>query len=390
MSETEELTQLLCDLVALPSVNPESEAQRTAVPYGEARVADYVEKYLKRYGLRTRRQQVSQGRENVLGFVPGAGASPLLLEAHMDTVGVEGMDRPFEPLVEGGRVYGRGACDTKGALAAMMFALGKVVEEGVPLARGCVLAATADEEFDMAGAQLLVDAQLDLAGAIVGEPTGLQIVPAHDGQTYFRICARGKAAHTSTPHNGVNAIYVINDVIDVLRREAKTAYRDREHPLCGAPQLTVSIIHGGVSEHVVPDYCEIALDCRVIPGETCQGIWEEIRSWLEDGLDSEAFGRIELGAPYKAQPALETPSEHPLVQGLEAAAREVLGSAEIAGVPYNTDASHYGAAGIPCVVFGPGDIAQAHSTDEYVDIEQLVAASRIIKAFLVKHGDMAP
>ena len=378
------VSQLLSDLIALPSVNPEHNTECTGHPYGERRVADYVQNYFEPFDVRIERQQVLPDRDNVLVHVPGADASapPLLLEAHMDTVGGQGMKDPFVPRVGRGRVYGRGASDTKGSLAAMMTAVRELLAEGAVLPRGCVLAATADEEFGMTGAQHLVASGTAFSAAIVGEPTALKVVSAHDGQMYLKIAAHGQAAHTSNPQHGVNAIYIMNDVIDVLRRRADATYPQRQHPLCGSPKLTVSIIRGGVSEHIVPDLCEITIDCRVVPGETCQQVLQEIKRWLAEDLDGATLQRIEFAAPHKAVPPIDTPVYHPLVQGLRWAAESVLGEAEIAGVAYNTDASHYGAAGIPCVVFGPGDIAQAHGPKEYVHIEELTAAVEILRLFL--------
>jgi acetylornithine deacetylase len=247
-----------------------------------------------------------------------------------------------------------------------------------------VLAATADEEFGMTGARLLVGSGLGFAGAIVGEPTTLKIVAGHDGQMYVRITAHGKAAHTSSSQHGVNAIYLMNEVINVLRRRADSVYPQRQHPLCGSPKLTVSIIHGGTSEHIVPDRCEIAIDCRVIPGETCGQMLDEIKGWLAEDLDAAIAKGIEFAVPHKTVPPVETPPDHPLIDGLCQAAAQVKGDAQVAGVPYNTDASHYAAAGIPCVVFGPGDIAQAHSVTEFVEIEQVAAAVEILKRFLLE------
>jgi succinyl-diaminopimelate desuccinylase len=386
MTANHDVVQLLCDLIALPSVNPERDAERAGPPYGEARVAEYVRDYFQPLGVRIERQQAVTGRENVLVHVPGADGSarPVLLEAHMDTVGVQGMDDPFTPRVEGGRVYGRGACDNKGSLAAMMMALKQLLEEGVSLPRGCLLAATADEEFGMSGARVLVGQGLAFAGAIVGEPTALKIVAAHDGQMYVTITAHGKSTHTSSPEHGVNAIYAMNEVINVLRGRSGSVYGERRHPLCGPPKLTVSVIHGGVSEHIVPDRCEIAIDCRVIPGETCQQMLEEIKSWLAKDLHAATVKSIEFAVPHKTVPPMETPKDHALIRGLHQAAARVMGDAEVTGVPYNTDASHFAAAGIPCVVFGPGYIAQAHSADEFVEVSQLAAAVEILKLFLVE------
>jgi succinyl-diaminopimelate desuccinylase len=384
MAATPDVSQLLSDLIALPSVNPEHNTESTGHPYGEHRVADYVQSYFEPFDVRIERQQASPERDNVLVYVPGTDAStpPVLLEAHMDTVDVQGMEDPFVPRVERGRVYGRGASDTKGSLAAMMMAVRELLAAGAVLPRGCVLAATADEEFGMTGAQHLVASGSAFSAAIVGEPTALKIVSAHDGQMYVKIAAHGEAAHTSNPQHGVNAIDIMNDVINVLRRRANAAYPLRQHPLCGSPKLTVSIIRGGVSEHIVPDLCEMTIDCRVIPGETCQHVLQEVKGWLAEDLDSATLQRIEFAVPHKAVPPIDTPVDHPLVQGLRWAAETVLGEAEIAGVAYNTDASHYGAGGTPCVVFGPGDIAQAHSLKEYVEIEELTAAVEILRLFL--------
>ncbi len=391
MSATQELAQLLCDLIAIPSVNPEQHRECSGAPYGESRVADYVEDYFRPFGVRIERQQALPGRESVLVHLPGTdpSAKAILLEAHMDTVGPEGMSLPFHPRVEDGRVYGRGACDTKGSLAAMMFVVRELLERDIRLPRPYVLAATVDEEFGMSGARRLVQSGMAFAGAIVGEPTALKIIPAHDGQMYLKISAHGKAAHTSMPQNGVNAIYLMAEVINVLRRRAAVEYPKRVHALCAFPKLTIAMIHGGVSEHIVPDCCEIAIDFRVIPGETCQGALEEVREWLARDLNANTLRRITIAEPHKAEPPMETPVHHPLVQGMRQAAMSVLGDAQVEGVPYNTDASHYGAAGVPCVVFGPGGIEQAHSALEYVEIGQLAAAVEILRHFLL-NGAMWP
>ncbi len=385
MAMNQELTRLLCDLVAIPSVNPEHHRERSEAPYGEARMADYVEGYFRSSGVRIERQQALPDRYNVLVHVPGAdpSAKAILLEAHMDTVGPEGMSAPFQPRVEGTRVYGRGACDTKGSLAAMMFVVRELLQGHARLPRPCVLAATVDEEFGMGGAHRLVQSGMAFAGAIVGEPTALRIIPAHDGQMYLKITVHGKAAHTSMPQNGVNAIYLMHEVIDVLRRRAASEYPKRAHPLCGSPKLTISMIQGGISEHIVPDCCEIAIDFRVIPGETCHGTLHEVKDWLAVDLDSDTLRTVQIAEPHKAEPPMETPVDHPLVQGMRQAAMSVLGDAQVEGVPYNTDASHYGAAGIPCVVFGPGGIGQAHSAAEYVEVGQLAAAVEILRRFLL-------
>jgi len=379
------VVQLLCDLVELPSVNPEREAARTDAPFGEQRVLEYVERFFRQLGVRVERQTALPGRENVLAFIPGRDRSgpPILLEAHADTVAASDMQDPFFPRVEGGRVYGRGACDTKATLAAMMLALRQLIEERAELPVGVCLAAVADEEFGMAGVQRLVESRLAFRGAVVGEPTALKVVPAHNGQIYFRVIARGEMAHTSTPQFGVNAIYIMNEVISALRQGAASTYPFRRHPLVGTPQLTVSMIEGGRSEHVVPEHCEIRVDRRIIPGETSQAALEEIQGWVRARLSPEALERVEFEPPYHSALPVNTPTDHPLVTALQRAAEGALGAAQIAGAPYNTDATRLAAAGTPCVVFGPGDIAQAHTSNEFVEIDQVVAAVDVLKRFLV-------
>jgi succinyl-diaminopimelate desuccinylase len=386
MSMEHPVVQLLSDLVALPSVNPEREVARTDAPFGEGRMADYVEHYFQRLGVRVGRQAAFAGRDSVLVLVPGQDprAAPILLEAHMDTVGVAGMEGPFAPRLDGGRLYGRGACDTKATLAAMMLALRELLEAGAPLRRGVCLVGAADEEFSQTGVQRLVESGMAFSAAIVGEPTGLRIVSAHNGQVYFKIVAHGKAAHTSNPQFGVNAIYTMTDVINVLRHGVGSTYPFRRHALCGTPQLTVSLIQGGSSEHVVPESCEASLDRRIIPGETWSDAAAEIKGWLAARLDAQTLQRIDVKEPYHIALPLDTPVDHALVRGLYRVAESVLGAAQIAGVPYNTDATHLSAAGVPTVVFGPGDIAQAHTTNEWVEVDQVIAAVEILKRFLVE------
>jgi succinyl-diaminopimelate desuccinylase len=388
MDSSAEVVALLSNLVALPSVNPEGRppAERDAGTCGESRVAAHVERYLARHGLRVERQEVFPGRDNILVHVPGqdSTAPPILLEAHMDTVDVDGMAQPFAPRVEGGRLHGRGSCDTKASLAAMMLALDQVLRAGGRPPRGVILAAAADEEYGQNGIRRLARDGLELSAAIVGEPTALHVIPAHKGQIYVRIATRGRAAHTSVPERGANAIYLMADVIQTLRRRGDAEHPRHAHPLCGPPVLTVSIIHGGTSEHIVPDACELALDRRTVPGETADSVVDELRRWLTEELGSEAMAAIEIRPPHHAAPPMETPIDHPLVQGLARAVRQVRGAVTIGGVPFNTDAGVLAAAGVPVVVFGPGDIAQAHTTAEFVELDEVVAAAEILWRFLLE------
>jgi acetylornithine deacetylase len=219
---------------------------------------------------------------------------------------------------------------------------------------------------------------------VVGEPTSLAVVTAHKGQIYLRLTARGRAAHTSVPEHGQNAIYAMAEVVRLLERRAAAGDLGRPHPLCGPPLLTVSVISGGVSEHIVPDHCEIAMDLRTLPGQTTAGVLRQISDWLDEDLPAALRARISLAPPHHDAPPMETAVAHPLVQGLARAVERVLGRAELGGVSYNTDGGVLAAAGVPVAVFGPGDIAQAHSPGEFVEISQVVAAAEILEGFLTE------
>jgi succinyl-diaminopimelate desuccinylase len=385
MSKTHDAVELLRELVAIPSINPENKGPRSDPPYGEARVAARVKRHFEPHGLTVELQPVHPGRDNVIVRAPGAEAiaPPLLLEAHMDTVDVEGMTAPFDARLDGSRLHGRGSCDTKASLASMMTALRRVVEKRAPLRRPVWLVASADEEFGQNGIRALVASGVRPWGAVVGEPTALSVVAAHKGQIYVRIVARGRAAHTSVPEKGQNAILDMAEVVRLLARRSSAIYPGRAHPLCGPPLLSVSVIAGGISEHIVPDHCRIDLDLRNVPGQTTAEAIAELRRWIDEDLPREVAARVSLEPPHHDAPPMETAPDHPLCTGLARAVEGVRGKVEVTGVPYNTDAGALAAAGVPVVVFGPGDIAQAHRPDEFVEVEQVVAATEILEAFIL-------
>ena len=382
------ITSLLCDLVTLPSVNPGGDTAKTESPYGESRVAEYVEAYFRRYDVRTERQPVLPGRDNLLVHLPGrqAGAKSILLEAHMDTVDVEGMEAPFSAVLDGGRIRGRGACDTKASLAVMMMVLHLLIEEGISTPGGVCLAATVDEEYGETGVQRLLESAEGFSAAVVGEPTMLSVAPSTNGVIWFRILTHGVSAHASAPEGGVNAILAMADVMAALRARSSTVLSARRHPLCGSPNLTVCRIRGGSSENVVPNRCEITIDRRLMPGESWQAAFQETQTWIRQAL-GEGPARVEFEEPYHIEPSLEIPPDHKLVRALGAAAGDVLGETRLAGLPYTTHASFLAAAGIPSVVFGPGNVEQAHTVEEFVEVDQLVQAVEILKRFVTRFAE---
>ncbi len=373
-----DVVQLLRDLIALPSANP-ADGQPDDTTYGEVRVVDYLEQFFARHGIDTMRQPVLPGRENLIVRLEGTAPQPMILEAHTDTVGIEGMAiAPFDPVVAAGRVSGRGACDDKASLAAMATALVRVARGARP-ARTCILAATCDEEYRFSGVNAFLAhpevaglATDDLPGAMacVGEPTALAVVIAHKGAFRWRLRTHGTAAHSSNPDAGCNAIYRMATVISQLEAYARSLGSRARHPLVGGPTFSVGTIRGGSAVNIVPDRCEILIDRRLIPGEDGEAAREEIVAFLG------------ASTPYELETLLtdwpmETARDAQIVSCLERATTAVCGTCRVTGVQYGTDASKLHRCGVQCVVCGPGNIAQAHTANEWVDIGELEAAVEV-------------
>jgi acetylornithine deacetylase/succinyl-diaminopimelate desuccinylase family protein len=367
--------QTLAELIRINSVNPN---------YGggvvESEMADYVERFFNRAGIESWRQPVLENRPNVIGCIPGEDRGrKLILEAHMDTVSVDGMSiPPWEPIVQDGKMYGRGACDTKGGLAAMLEAMRRIAEERLRPACDVWLAATVDEEFSYRGVwELCNEPPLTAAGAIVAEPTGLRSVIASKGVVRFKIETQGIAAHSAKPHLGRNAIEGMSKVILAIEGDNERLSQ-RQHPLLGAATCNVGTISGGVQVNFVPDRCEIQLDRRLLPDETPEGVLVEYQRLLDELCRREAGLTVRLvEPPLLTDWPLETDPTSSLVQ-VVARALEGLGlDATPMGVPFCSDASKFGLRGIPAVILGPGSIDQAHAAVEYVDCQQVVQAAEI-------------
>lgn len=382
--------ELLRDLVAIPSVNPSGRPPDDRV-FGERRVVDYLEDLLRRHGIDCVRQEALRGRENLLARVDGRAPEPIILEAHTDTVSVDGMEiEPFDPRLADGRVYGRGACDDKASLAAMVTALLRIAARGTP-ERTCLLAATCDEEFGFNGVKAFLAAP-EVAGlsrpliqkslACAGEPTQLGIVIAHKGAFRWHIRTRGRSAHSSEPEKGDNAIYKMARVISALEQYALALRERPRHPLVGAPAFSVGRISGGTAVNIVPETCEIQVDRRLIPGEDGEAVAGEIRAFLEERVGDE----VELSTLLVDWP-LETPADAEVVRRAQSAAVAVGTSSEPIGVQYGTDASKMAREGVQCIVCGPGHIAQAHTAVEWVEVAQVETAADFYEHFLAgPHG----
>ncbi|TMR00829.1 M20 family metallopeptidase [Actinomadura soli] len=371
--------ELLKDLVGIASVNPRGGPVGTGAGpgLGEAAVAGCVRNWLAARGVRAELREVLPGRPNVVATVPGRDPRMVLLESHLDTVETGGMTvDPFAGTIRDGRLYGRGACDAKGPLAAFMLAtaeLAAAAAAGEPPPFGVVLAGVMDEEHAYRGVLGLIS-DLEgrrIAGAVVGEPTDLAAAVAHKGCVRYTVRTLGTAGHSSRPDEAVNAVTLMARVIDHLDRASPGV---PPHALLGPATRTVTRVRGGEGPNTVPGRCEIDVDRRTLPGEDPVDVWRKDR----EELTALIPGRIEVDEPFTVDYALDTPAASPVPAALCGALAAAGRDASVHGMPFGTDASKLARAGIPSVVFGPGSIADAHSADESVALADVDLAARLI------------
>jgi succinyl-diaminopimelate desuccinylase len=372
--DREQLVRLLSDLVAIESINPSMKGAQN----GETIIGNYILEYLKGLGLEVERQEALPGRSNVLGRLPGRNPKRrLLFEAHLDTMPVEGMAiDPFRPKIEDGRLYGRGACDTKASIAAMLHALKIAKEQGRPPGDLYFLGSV-DEEYTFKGILHFLEGGFRAQGAIVGEPTELDLVIAHKGIVRWRIEVTGKAAHTSKPKEGINAIVKMARLICRIEERIQPLLASQGHPLVGSPTLSIGKIQGGIQINIVPDRCVIELDRRLNPGEDSHSVLESFEQILDEMRSEDPDLRAVMEEPFLVDYPLETRETEEVVGLAKAAISGAGRQVKVKGVPYGTDGSKTARAGIPTVVFGPGSIDQAHTANEYVEIDQVVKAAEI-------------
>ena len=363
-------------LVATPSVNPELEESGA----GEAAVAELTAGWLRAWGLSVEMFEVAPGRWNVVGRLGGKGTGPtLLLNGHLDTVGVAAMSvDPFGAELREGRLWGRGSCDMKGGVAALLAATARVARESP--SGELIVALTADEEHASLGMEALVGSGMKADAAVVCEPTGLAVMPAHKGFVWVEADFRGRAAHGSLPEAGVDAIEHAGLYLTALGA-LRTRLRTREpHPLLGRGSFHAGTIDGGSAPSVYPDACQLVLERRTLPGENPAGIIEEFQAVLH-GLAAhvpELDAKLTQGL---ARPATEVPNDSPLVEGLLAACAGEGVDPRVTGMTAWVDAAFLNEAGTPAVCFGPGSIAQAHSADEWIDPSEILACAAVLERF---------
>ncbi len=385
-----DLKETLCALISIPSVNPMGRAL-SGSGYLEGRLTDHLETIFRSLDLPTLRQPVASGRENILvrldSDLNAPNSGPLLLwDVHQDTVPVDDMTiDPFLPRIDGHRVYGRGSCDVKGGMAAMLLALDRLAKDrpaGMPT---IVLACTVNEEYGFSGAAELtrlwtkkqtsdfLNRRPD--ACIVAEPTNLQAIVSHKGAIRWKCHTHGRAAHSSLPEQGDNAIYQMGRVIQCLEEYALNIVPSlASHTLCGNPTLSVGTILGGTSVNTVAQRCTIEIDRRVVPDESLSDAYNHVVTQL----DALKGVHVSHEPPRLQASGLSDAENGELARKIsDIANRQGMDCCSL-GVPYGTNAATIAKSGIPTVVFGPGSIDQAHTADEWIDIRQVEAASNIL------------
>ncbi len=389
-----DVVETLRELIAIPSVNPMGR-DLSGPEFYEYEMTARLAELFESLGLPYERHEVESGRENIIARLDQperADDGPILVfEAHQDTVPVDGMViDPWQPVVRDGRIYGRGACDIKGGMSAMLAVLSRLAEERPATMPNVVMACTINEEHGYSGARALVelwrrgDSQLlprAPDAVVVAEPTGLDVVVAHKGAVRWRCHTRGRAAHSANPQSGSNAVYKMAPVLAALEAYQRDVTRQfPAHPLCGPVTLSVGTIRGGLSVNTVPDQCTIEIDRRVLPGESSQTAYQHVIDHIAQwpGVDCSA---VEHEPPFLDGASLAEGANAALAERLAEAAQACGASGRQIGVPYGTDASQFAADGVPTVVFGPGSIDQAHTIDEWLPLDELKLATEVLYRF---------
>ncbi|WP_158621296.1 M20 family metallopeptidase [Streptomyces triticirhizae] len=381
--DRDRLAATLVDLIGLPSVNPFG-----APPVGEAgerKVADYLGRRLEGLGWACETTEFAPGRYNLVARSPRARATghgrSLMLAGHMDTVETTGYPEALSGTVRDGRVYGRGACDMKAALACYVEVAEVLAERGLPPNGELLIAGVGDEEYRQEGAKALGRSGPRVDGVIVGEPTELRICHATKGLAAYDLTVTGRATHSSVPHHGTNAVLAAAELLGFFPRYARQLER-HHHPLLGHPTVNVGTIEGGVKPNIVPSRCRVGLSRRLLPGETPAVVRAEIAELLGAPDDRLPWS---LGDAWWTVEPYELPDDHALAEVVRAAATEE-GIPDTAphGFPASSDAAYFGS---PVLLFGPGSLAQAHSLDEWVAVDDMVTATAVyLRAALALPG----
>ena len=365
---------LLRELVRIDSRNPSLASDAP----GERRIAEFLAGVLREWGIDAHLAETGGGRPNVVARIRGhrSGTPSLMFNGHLDVVGVEGMRHaPFDAIERDGRIFGRGASDMKGGVAAMCAAASRLTGE---LAGDLVIAAVVDEEWKSSGTAALIASGVRADAAIVTEPTGLAIMPAHRGFAWIEVTVKGRAAHGSRWDLGVDAIRhagLLLSELDMLDMERLPL---RQHALLGRPSLHASTIDGGLGLSTYPDRCVMRLERRTIPGESAADALREVHDACRAVADRAPQFDAEVALLF-AQPPSDVDRAAPVVQTLARALSQRGLSTDALGMSAWTDAALLNEAGVPAVCFGPGDMGLAHAAEEYIPVDEVRRAADILE-----------
>lgn len=373
-ADSGELVQLLSDLVRIESINPNYKGGKQ----GEGALLEYVAAYFKKNGIEYYTQEVLPGRANLIARLEGKTRTGVCMEAHMDTVTVEGMTiDPFDPVVKDGLLYGRGSCDTKGSLACMMYSMVLLKRLGIVPATDVYLAAVVDEEYQYRGVTHLLGSGFKCGHAIVGEPTSLDVITACKGVIRFPITTRGKAGHSARPKEGHNAIQDMGEVLHLVREKLMPELEARSHPLLGSPTVNVGVISGGVLVNIIPDFCRIEVDYRTLPGQTYESVAEEFINLVSVLREKDPAFDCTVEPPLLTDYAMDTPLKSAIAEAAVRASDDILRRHTTGGVSYCCDGTKFHRAGVPTIVLGPGSIVQAHTSCEFIDVGELAPCAEM-------------
>ena len=368
-----EVVNLARDLVRIKSINP---------PGLEKEAADFTAEKLIELGLTVDKYEVYPGRPNVVGRLKGTSGTPILMmNCHLDVVPPGNKDswsfEPFGGEVKNGRLYGRGASDTKGAIASVICAVKAITEGETELEGDLILALVVDEEVSGAGTQSLIDKGYRADMAVVTEPTMLQVCIAHKGVAHIEIITKGEASHAGTPHKGSNAIYKMMKVVSSLEKFS-SELEQRIHPLVGSCTLSVCTIIGGTKVNIIPDFCRVEIDRRTIPGEPLKNVEQEVKELVTRVQSGDPSLNIDYTLTHMLEPAEIRANESIVKMALESVKNVTGLDAGVGGFAATSDMRILvNQAGIPTIILGPGSLNEAHIIDEFVDTRQLVNAAKI-------------
>jgi acetylornithine deacetylase len=372
---SQDVISLLQQLVRIPSVNPDnSPGTGDTDDTGEETLAVFLSGWLESIGADVSLEEIKPDRPNLIArFAPLDGRPRILLGPHLDTVGVGGMIiDPFGGEIREGRVWGRGASDTKGPMAAMLWALHENRDLLADLPVAVDFVAFMGEESGQWGSKNFAEKHgAHYQFALVGEPTSMETVHVTKGSLWATLRATGKAAHSSMPEKGENAILKLTRALDRLDCHLVPELAAFTHPVLGHSTLNIGVIRGGARPNIVPDLAEAELDIRITPALAAAGGALKL---LTDTLEFHDLP-VEIVRPHE-NPPMETAAEHPMIQSLSG-----LGS-KLAGAPWFSDAAHLSSGGVPSICIGPGSIDQAHTVDEFIEIDALTRGAEFFTHFV--------